>query len=346
MERPQFNHKVINELFEYDWATIYPMGIIDKVLVLPRVTLIEDLIKVLEHGLEWQEDYVDNAHNKTLTWTQLGFFHNAFYFLAELKAIEAKAIIEKVLQQDEEFYDYFFGDFVTEDMPMCLMRIYQDDYQGLIHLAKNPQWYQYARMACTEALAQTIIQQPETRATIIPLFQDLIIDLTQRNQGLEQNMNYDDYNVLGSISVEVLDMQAKELGEVMKMAFEAGVVDEMFAGNYKAFKRELETPQYKKQPRFYLPMKEYCRKWYEIMKKREVQEAKWEEERKARQEEEIKRIEEENALFEKRKPDIDKVGKTGKIAGGTFQYTDKKIGRNEPCPCGSGKKYKKCHGKK
>ena len=24
--------------------------------------------------------------------------------------------------------------------------------------------------------------------------------------------------------------------------------------------------------------------------------------------------------------------------------THKKIGRNEPCPCGSGKKYKKCHG--
>ena len=23
---------------------------------------------------------------------------------------------------------------------------------------------------------------------------------------------------------------------------------------------------------------------------------------------------------------------------------EKKIGRNEPCPCGSGKKYKKCHG--
>ena len=23
---------------------------------------------------------------------------------------------------------------------------------------------------------------------------------------------------------------------------------------------------------------------------------------------------------------------------------EKKVGRNEPCPCGSGKKYKKCHG--
>ncbi len=26
------------------------------------------------------------------------------------------------------------------------------------------------------------------------------------------------------------------------------------------------------------------------------------------------------------------------------QYTSEKVGRNDPCPCGSGKKYKKCHG--
>ncbi|MBP9921312.1 MAG: SEC-C domain-containing protein, partial [Proteiniclasticum sp.] len=24
---------------------------------------------------------------------------------------------------------------------------------------------------------------------------------------------------------------------------------------------------------------------------------------------------------------------------------ENKVGRNDPCPCGSGKKYKKCHGK-
>ncbi len=29
----------------------------------------------------------------------------------------------------------------------------------------------------------------------------------------------------------------------------------------------------------------------------------------------------------------------------TFVRTDKKIGRNDPCPCGSGKKFKQCHGK-
>ncbi len=30
----------------------------------------------------------------------------------------------------------------------------------------------------------------------------------------------------------------------------------------------------------------------------------------------------------------------------TFKRTEKKVGRNDPCPCGSGKKYKHCHGKK
>jgi len=33
------------------------------------------------------------------------------------------------------------------------------------------------------------------------------------------------------------------------------------------------------------------------------------------------------------------------IKGETIEKTEKKIGRNEPCPCGSGKKYKKCCGK-
>jgi uncharacterized protein YecA (UPF0149 family) len=29
---------------------------------------------------------------------------------------------------------------------------------------------------------------------------------------------------------------------------------------------------------------------------------------------------------------------------GTIKRQGDKVGRNDPCPCGSGKKYKKCHG--
>jgi preprotein translocase subunit SecA len=31
--------------------------------------------------------------------------------------------------------------------------------------------------------------------------------------------------------------------------------------------------------------------------------------------------------------------------GETVRRERPKVGRNDPCPCGSGKKYKKCHGK-
>ncbi len=34
----------------------------------------------------------------------------------------------------------------------------------------------------------------------------------------------------------------------------------------------------------------------------------------------------------------------GKSAPQTVKRTSEKVGRNDPCPCGSGKKYKKCHG--
>jgi preprotein translocase subunit SecA len=39
------------------------------------------------------------------------------------------------------------------------------------------------------------------------------------------------------------------------------------------------------------------------------------------------------------------AGRGGRQKVQTFKRSEKKIGRNDPCPCGSGKKYKKCHGK-
>jgi uncharacterized protein len=31
-------------------------------------------------------------------------------------------------------------------------------------------------------------------------------------------------------------------------------------------------------------------------------------------------------------------------AGATYRRTTEKVGRNDPCPCGSGKKFKRCCG--
>ena len=36
-------------------------------------------------------------------------------------------------------------------------------------------------------------------------------------------------------------------------------------------------------------------------------------------------------------PDLELVG--------VHVFAEDKVGRNDPCPCGSGQKFKKCHGK-
>ena len=45
-------------------------------------------------------------------------------------------------------------------------------------------------------------------------------------------------------------------------------------------------------------------------------------------------------VFEGRGQAAAASGSGGKVQ--TFKRTGKKVGRNDPCPCGSGKKYKKC----
>lgn len=53
-------------------------------------------------------------------------------------------------------------------------------------------------------------------------------------------------------------------------------------------------------------------------------------------------------LEEKREKELAELnlisGEDDKPEGKTVQREEDKIGRNDPCPCGSGKKYKKCHG--
>ena len=39
-----------------------------------------------------------------------------------------------------------------------------------------------------------------------------------------------------------------------------------------------------------------------------------------------------------------RAGGAGNGSQPTQRRTGDKVGRNDPCPCGSGKKYKKCHG--
>ena len=57
-------------------------------------------------------------------------------------------------------------------------------------------------------------------------------------------------------------------------------------------------------------------------------------------------------MAEPRQEPILEIHNSGSMIGKSFsqlgffvcRFRQKEVGRNDPCPCGSGKKYKKCHG--
>ncbi|TEW51330.1 preprotein translocase subunit SecA [Psychromonas algicola] len=61
--------------------------------------------------------------------------------------------------------------------------------------------------------------------------------------------------------------------------------------------------------------------------------------------EEQRRAEEAKANIQYQHGGAEKEEESVEEGSDTFVRHDKKVGRNDPCPCGSGKKYKQCHGK-
>ena len=69
-----------------------------------------------------------------------------------------------------------------------------------------------------------------------------------------------------------------------------------------------------------------------------------------RAESDVEAVEEQRRSQSQVKYKHDEAGALGQASGDAddqrpFTRTGRKVGRNEPCPCGSGKKYKQCHGK-
>jgi preprotein translocase subunit SecA len=58
----------------------------------------------------------------------------------------------------------------------------------------------------------------------------------------------------------------------------------------------------------------------------------------------IDALEKEFAKKKQRELEVASFAGAGEASSPSQRRTGEKVGRNDPCPCGSGKKYKKCHG--
>ena len=81
---------------------------------------------------------------------------------------------------------------------------------------------------------------------------------------------------------------------------------------------------------------------YQVLRRRVEEEASWKEGAEQREAERLKL----QATWEREAVKRINSARAPAEAGKPFRRKEPKIGRNAPCPCGSGKKYKKCCGRK
>jgi hypothetical protein len=171
------------------------------------------------------------------------------------------------------------------------------------------QW-DYGRGLAGSILAQITLRYPETGDEIGSIFRALLPPL-EEIPGLT-DADYDE--IWSSIVSELAMIQDEASREQVLALFDADMVDSSWSDR-TTYLRDLtaESPRRKPNEPYNL-LREYQGRYEDNQQRQRRIEA---EERRQRQ----------------------------RSARRAQPRTRHKIGRNEPCPCGSGKKYKKCHGR-
>ena len=141
-----------------------------------------------------------------------------------------------------------------------------------------------------------------------------------------------DPDVGGMLVTDVCDFDVKHLYPKIKKLFDLGLVDESITGSYKEVIEEMEREplKYDVYDSIFDHYKYIAKQWLDIM----TPEERAEKERK---------MQEFMKKYKMNNPDQVSSSSSGDWSTPTtVKKTTPKVGRNDPCTCGSGKKYKKC----
>ncbi len=347
---PVFNHSEIQQLYQYSLNNI-PKSVIKSIMSLPRTTLVQDLEHVLsDMVLRWENhfskiDYEDDTHS---------FGYHTLYFLTALKSYESLECILDILRQDDELLEYWFADSIDSYFNVTLYLLGENQLNMLKAFALEENIIGWNRAKACKVAAQVALKQPERREEVLSWFKE-IIDFHLQNP---ENQALIDTRFLSFLIGELTDFAAIELENDIKALYEQGWIQDAMCGNLETVSKELRKPIRK----FHIdPMPENIYELYsgDYLKRQDNSDYE--------KDSEIEdKLNDPHQLYlaEIMLEAITEVfkSKTGQREDDDEGYYDDdddndwvpqlpvkrdepKVGRNDPCPCGSGKKYKKCHGK-
>jgi hypothetical protein len=370
---PKFSHKIIKKL--YCNSLRIDRTILIEILALPRETLLEDLEKVIQDSI----DRFDFFYHET-TWhpTTHEFPMHAINLLAELKAFECRDSILKIIRQDWNYLEYWFGDYITGDFFEVLYIFSEnglDEYRDFLF---EPDLDDLLRSLIPTTISYILYFEPERRKEILNWFEDLLNEYIK----IKEDKSIVDPDLIGFIIQDLININAVEFKPLIKKLYKNKMVSTDICGDYKDVINEFEKFDlgigwiFKKHNDIFERYEYYISIFgnyeenidllsledWEFLKFAEsiLDEDDFDDDDDFDEDDDdfdeddddFDEDEDEDDYdffndFNPEKPNIfnqqnnkDEFNNILKFKPKTF--SDMNIGRNDPCPCGSGKKYKKC----
>lgn len=315
---PKFNHPEVSVFYEYDLSI--PKEKVLPILELPRATLIQDLETMLMDAIN-RSAFFRNYPDKDKWWE---FHKHALWVLVELKAEKALPTVLELLKQDDDFNWYWFGDFATEDFWEIIYHLGGNQLEVIKEITLNAgDWVN--RIVPSSAVEQIGLHQSERKDEVIEWYRsvlDAFLEMEDENPAL-------DGEVVSSIVGDIITLQDESLLPQIRKLTERGYVFNGIVGDIEYIEKSIKDSKHHYYRKRKIASSIFER--YEAIMNWHSYRLKYDEDYQKRNTPKPKPIKSNESPFLQPK---------SKIA--TIKREGKKIGRNAPCPCGSGKKHKKC----
>jgi hypothetical protein len=271
-----------------------------------RAALVEPLLQVLERCL---------TDPDTASEEEAQLFCYALYLMAKWRETQAYQPVIRWLSLPDDAATRLSGDVLTQDGARILAGVCDGDLEPIKRLVLNRDADEFSRGVAVAALALLGVWAEVSRDTIVDYFAWLA------REGLERESSY----VWSALATESADIEALAVFPELRRAYNEGLIDPQTIG-----RSELDEVEASPRGEFFERMKDRyppiddvasATSWWARFGRLASS----------------RRAEELAALAT--------AGDFGGEAPVRPYRAPVKVGRNEPCPCGSGKKYKRCCGR-
>lgn len=305
---PVFINSEIKLLYQFSFQIDF--NIIKNLLDLPRESLIEDLKKIVIDSIQRYKYFKNEVE---WSFKSHSFLLHALLLLRELKVEEALDIVLDLFRQNEKLLDFWLADSLTQDMWSVIYALGQNRLDTLRNYIIEEGNFTFARTEISVAVCQVALHQPERRNEVISWYYFVL------NYFIEHK-DYDkliDETVIGLMIGDSVDLKSEELKETVVKIYKLNLLDEGIPGELDLYLKDIMKKNLKIDKRKLDSLEDTYKDYAEFEKR---------EEKKSGQ-----KYREDNEVPQEKYVPLPE------------QYRG--IGRNEKCPCGSGLKFKKCHGK-